>query len=99
MARKTIEQRLDDLDAQRATLKVRLGKRVGAKDTRRNELFGALVLWPFVPLLGLLFVLFVIGVGGLSCLAARPICSRWRPPGPTRASAPSSPTSSPPTAL
>ena len=44
MARKSIEQRLAELDAQRATLKARLGKQERANDTRRKVLLGALVL-------------------------------------------------------
>ncbi|WP_166016383.1 mobilization protein [Chelativorans multitrophicus] len=44
MARKTIKQRLAELDAQRATLKARLGKQERARDTRRKVLLGALVL-------------------------------------------------------
>lgn len=44
MARKTIEQRLAQLDAQRATLKARLSKQDRANDTRRKVLLGALVL-------------------------------------------------------
>ena len=36
MARKTIEQRLAELDAQRASLKARLGKTGTANDTRRK---------------------------------------------------------------
>lgn len=44
MARKTIEQRLAELDAQRATLKARLNKQERANDTRRKVLLGALVL-------------------------------------------------------
>ena len=44
MARKTIEQRLAELDAQRATLKARLNKQDRARDTRRKVLLGALVL-------------------------------------------------------
>ena len=44
MARKTIEQRLAELDAQRASLKARLGKQERANDTRRKVLLGALVL-------------------------------------------------------
>ena len=44
MARKTIEQRLAELDAQRATLKARLGQQERANDTRRKVLLGALVL-------------------------------------------------------
>lgn len=44
MARNTIEQRLAELDAQRATLKARLSKQERANDTRRKVLLGALVL-------------------------------------------------------
>ena len=44
MARKTIEQRLAELDVQRATLKARLNKQERARDTRRKVLLGALVL-------------------------------------------------------
>ena len=44
MARKTIEQRLAELDAQRSSLKARLGKQERANDTRRKVLLGALVL-------------------------------------------------------
>ena len=44
MARKSIEQRLAQLDAQRAALTARLGKEERAKDTRRKVLLGALVL-------------------------------------------------------
>ena len=44
MARKTIEQRLAEIDAQRKTLIARLGKEERAKDTRRKVLLGALVL-------------------------------------------------------
>ena len=44
MARKTIEQRLAELDAQRATLKARLSKQERARDTRRKVLLGALML-------------------------------------------------------
>ena len=44
MARKSIEQRLAELDAQRASLKARLGKQERANDTRRKVLLGALVL-------------------------------------------------------
>lgn len=44
MARKSIEQRLSELDAQRASLKARLGKEERARDTRRKVLLGALVL-------------------------------------------------------
>lgn len=41
MARKSIEERLAQLDAQRATLKARLGKQERANDTRRKVLLGA----------------------------------------------------------
>lgn len=44
MARKTIEQRLAELDAQRSALKARLSKTERANDTRRKVLIGALVL-------------------------------------------------------
>lgn len=44
MARKSIEQRLAELDAQRSALKARLGKQDRANDTRRKVLLGALVL-------------------------------------------------------
>lgn len=44
MARKSIEERLAQLDAQRAALKARIGKEERAKDTRRKVLLGALVL-------------------------------------------------------
>ncbi len=44
MARKSIEERLAQLDAQRAALKAKLGKEERAKDTRRKVLLGALVL-------------------------------------------------------
>lgn len=44
MARKTIEQRLAELDAQRSALKARLSKQERAEDTRRKVLLGALVL-------------------------------------------------------
>lgn len=44
MAKKTIEERLAQLDAQRQTLKARLGKQERAKDTRRKILLGALLL-------------------------------------------------------
>jgi len=44
MARKSIEERLAQLDAQRATLKARLSKQERANDTRRKVLLGALVL-------------------------------------------------------
>lgn len=44
MARKSIEERLAQLEAQKKTLKARLGKVERAKDTRRKVLLGALVL-------------------------------------------------------
>jgi hypothetical protein len=44
MARRTIEQRLSQLDAQKRTLQARLGKQERARDTRRKVLLGALVL-------------------------------------------------------
>ena len=44
MARKTIEQKLAELDAQRSALKARLSKQERANDTRRKVLLGALVL-------------------------------------------------------
>lgn len=44
MARKSIEQRLAELEAQRTALKARLGKQERANDTRRKVLLGALVL-------------------------------------------------------
>ncbi|MFC5505860.1 MULTISPECIES: mobilization protein [Hyphomicrobiales] len=44
MARRSIEERLAQLDAQRKTLQARLGRQERAKDTRRKVLLGALVL-------------------------------------------------------
>lgn len=44
MARKSIEERLAQLDAQRSALKARLSKQERANDTRRKVLLGALVL-------------------------------------------------------
>ena len=44
MARRSIEERLVQLDAQRKTLQSRLGKQERARDTRRKVLLGALVL-------------------------------------------------------
>ncbi|MBB5278664.1 hypothetical protein HNR26_004766 [Rhizobium rosettiformans] len=44
MARKSIEQRLAELDVRRSALKARLGKQERANDTRRKVLLGALVL-------------------------------------------------------
>lgn len=44
MARRTIEQRLAHLDAQKKSLQARMGKQARAKDTRRKVLLGAFVL-------------------------------------------------------
>ncbi|ODU61306.1 MAG: mobilization protein [Acetobacteraceae bacterium SCN 69-10] len=44
MARKSIEERLAQLEAQKKALKARLGKEERTKDTRRKVLLGALVL-------------------------------------------------------
>ena len=44
MARKTVETRLAELEAQTKTIKARLGKRERTHDTRRKVLLGALVL-------------------------------------------------------
>lgn len=44
MARRSIEERLSQLDAQRKTLQARLGKQDRARDTRRKVLLGALML-------------------------------------------------------
>lgn len=44
MARKTIEQRLAEIEAQRASLKARLSTQERTNDTRRKVLLGALVL-------------------------------------------------------
>lgn len=44
VARKTIEQRLAELDAQRSALKARLSKTERNNDTRRKVLIGSLVL-------------------------------------------------------
>lgn len=44
MPRKTIEQRLAELDAQRSALKARLSKQDRSNATRRKVLLGALVL-------------------------------------------------------
>jgi hypothetical protein len=44
MARKTIEQRLAQLEAQRSALRARLSKQERSNDTRRKVLLGALVL-------------------------------------------------------
>ncbi len=45
MARKSIQERLSQLDAQRKTLQTRLGKQERVTDTRRKILLGALVLY------------------------------------------------------
>lgn len=45
MARKTIGERLAQLEAQRKTLQIRLSKQERAIDTRRKVLIGALVLY------------------------------------------------------
>lgn len=44
MAKKTLEERIAQLEAQKKTLKARLTKQERAKDTRRKILLGALVL-------------------------------------------------------
>ena len=44
MARKSLQDRLSQLDAQRKTLQTRLGKQERTMDTRRKILLGALVL-------------------------------------------------------
>ncbi len=44
MAKRSIEERLAQLDAQRKTLQARLGRQERANDTRRKVLLGALVL-------------------------------------------------------
>ncbi|MGF6178365.1 mobilization protein [Ensifer sp. 4252] len=44
MARKSINQRLAELEERKKTLKARLGKQERAQDTRRKILLGALVL-------------------------------------------------------
>ncbi|MBW0368386.1 mobilization protein [Ensifer adhaerens] len=44
MARKSITQRLAELEERKRTLKARLGKQERAQDTRRKILLGALVL-------------------------------------------------------
>ena len=44
MARRSIEQRLQQIEAQRKALKARLGKQDRARDTRRKILLGALIL-------------------------------------------------------
>ncbi|NKW82731.1 mobilization protein [Ochrobactrum pecoris] len=44
MARKSIEQRLAELDAQRSALKARLDKQERTNDTRRKVLLGTFVL-------------------------------------------------------
>jgi hypothetical protein len=45
MARRSIEERISQLEAQRKTLQAKLGKQDRAKDTRRKILLGALVLY------------------------------------------------------
>ena len=49
MARKTIEQRLAELDAQRSALKARLSKTERNNDMRRKVLIGSLVLHRIPP--------------------------------------------------
>lgn len=44
MVRKTLEQRIAQLEAKKQTLKARLTKEQRAKDTRRKILLGALLL-------------------------------------------------------
>lgn len=44
MARKSIEQRLAELEARKSTLKARLTKQTRASDTRRKVLLGAFLL-------------------------------------------------------
>ncbi len=44
MVRKTIEQRLAEIENQRKTLKARLGKQERTHDTRRKVLLGTLLL-------------------------------------------------------
>lgn len=44
MARRTIEQRIAELEQQKKTLVARLGKQERTQDTRRKVLLGALVL-------------------------------------------------------
>ncbi|KSV94874.1 hypothetical protein [Sinorhizobium sp. GL28] len=44
MARKSISQRLAELEERKKTLKARIGKQERAQDTRRKILLGALVL-------------------------------------------------------
>lgn len=44
MAKKTLEQRIAQLEARKKVLKVRLSKEARAKDTRRKILLGALIL-------------------------------------------------------
>jgi len=44
MPRKSIEQRLAQIESQRKTLKARLGKQERSEDTRRKVLLGALVM-------------------------------------------------------
>ena len=49
MARKTIEQRLAELDAQRSALKARLSKTERNNDMRRKVLIGSLVMRHLEP--------------------------------------------------
>ena len=44
MARRSLQERLAQLEAQRKTLQARVGKQERAKDTRRKILLGAFVL-------------------------------------------------------
>lgn len=44
MPRKSIEERLAQIESQRKTLKARLGKQERSEDTRRKVLLGALVM-------------------------------------------------------
>lgn len=44
MARRSIAERLAQLEAQRKSLQTKLGKQERARDTRRKILLGALVL-------------------------------------------------------
>jgi hypothetical protein len=44
MVRRSIEQRLKQIEAQKKALKARLGKQDRARDTRRKILLGALIL-------------------------------------------------------
>jgi hypothetical protein len=44
MAKRSIAERLEQLEAQRKTLQMKLGKQERAKDTRRKVLLGAFVM-------------------------------------------------------